>query len=100
MVRKKAQAVKKNVTIPTIRKKRNLKGATVKSTPLNTTCDKNLLIGKILVGTTLNFPPEKWLKCRASFLCASDEVDRIHLEFDEVSVIVTLIIDTLLLKGE
>ncbi|XP_044756394.1 E3 ubiquitin-protein ligase SHPRH [Coccinella septempunctata] len=95
MVRKKVQAVRCNVNIPKSRKPRT---PTIKSTPLSTTCDENLLIGKILVGTTLNYPPENWMKCRVSFLCVTDEVDRIHLEFDEISVIVTLIMDTELLK--
>ncbi|KAL3277364.1 hypothetical protein HHI36_012714 [Cryptolaemus montrouzieri] len=95
MVRKKNIVVKSNSS--NFRRNKS-KVNKPKSISLNTKRSEDLFIGKILVGTTINFPPEKWLECRLSFLCAPEEVDRIHIQFDEISVIVTLIVDTEILK--
>ncbi|KAK9884497.1 hypothetical protein WA026_007338 [Henosepilachna vigintioctopunctata] len=93
-MRKKSHSIRRKLTSA----KNPSKSSKDKGQLLNTVCNKDFFIGRILLGTTFNCPPDKYVKCRISFLCIPEEIDRIHLLFDEISLIITLIIDTEVLK--
>lgn len=101
MVRKKVHPHKNNLSPTSNNITKNVNNKPAKLVKYKLNCNyqgNNYKICKLLIGSTFNVLPEKWLNVFGSFIIKENKLDVLHLMFDKISVIITLIIDHELLK--